>query len=423
MFVLNQVKLTKRLVSTRMQINLDKNNKYLLACSFGPDSMALFSLLINGGYYFEVAHINYGMRGEESNGETTKLQAYCLQKGVICHVFFMEGKKVKGNFQKQAREYRYEKFREIINEREYTLLTGHHKDDLIETYLMQINSNRKTFYYGIAPLTTIKGMEVERPLLDFTKEELLVYVRENNIPFGIDSSNSSSHYTRNKLRHEQVEKLTNKEKDALIDQINCENQKQEKLLFKIKHIYNKTKITINDFNSLSEEEKDALIYYIFTLNNIPDIYSKNISNNVIALINKSNTSAIVEIYKPIFFVKFEEGFTFIDISTYQAYSMAVETPKRLNNDVFSVDFSAKNVVPQIDIKEYPLTIVSLKSSIVENNKQLNKKVARMLINMKMPRHYRLIWPIVLNNKMELVYVPRYRRDYLKKASDLFTINL
>ncbi|HOH94654.1 MAG TPA: ATP-binding protein, partial [Bacilli bacterium] len=44
-----------------MQINLDHNKKYLLACSYGPDSMALFSLLLKGNYNFVVAHINYGL--------------------------------------------------------------------------------------------------------------------------------------------------------------------------------------------------------------------------------------------------------------------------------------------------------------------------------------------------------------------------
>ena len=47
-------------------LNLDKNKKYLLACSYGPDSMALFSMLLEEGYRFEVAHVNYHFRNESN---------------------------------------------------------------------------------------------------------------------------------------------------------------------------------------------------------------------------------------------------------------------------------------------------------------------------------------------------------------------
>ena len=63
-----------------MKIDLDASKKYLLACSFGPDSMALFSLLKEQGYTFEVAHVNYNMRSE-SLDEMTKLNEYCKENG------------------------------------------------------------------------------------------------------------------------------------------------------------------------------------------------------------------------------------------------------------------------------------------------------------------------------------------------------
>ena len=57
-------------------LNLDHKKRYILACSYGPDSMALFSLLLKEGYDFDVAHVNYHLR-EESNAETEGLQQYC----------------------------------------------------------------------------------------------------------------------------------------------------------------------------------------------------------------------------------------------------------------------------------------------------------------------------------------------------------
>ena len=62
-------------------LNLDKNKRYLLACSFGPDSMALFDMLKKEGITFEVAHVNYHLR-EESDSEETALRGYCKNQRV-----------------------------------------------------------------------------------------------------------------------------------------------------------------------------------------------------------------------------------------------------------------------------------------------------------------------------------------------------
>ena len=66
-------------------LNLDKNKKYLLACSYGPDSMALFSMLLKEGYQFEVAHVNYHFR-IESDDEEKNLREYCDKNNIKIHV-------------------------------------------------------------------------------------------------------------------------------------------------------------------------------------------------------------------------------------------------------------------------------------------------------------------------------------------------
>ena len=62
-------------------LNLDHSKKYLLACSFGPDSMALFSLLLEYGFNFDVAHVNYHLR-KESDAEENGLKSFCDEKMV-----------------------------------------------------------------------------------------------------------------------------------------------------------------------------------------------------------------------------------------------------------------------------------------------------------------------------------------------------
>ena len=62
-------------------LNLNKENKYLLACSFGPDSMALLGMLLEGGYNFVVANVNYNLR-PESTKESEDLKKFCEEKGL-----------------------------------------------------------------------------------------------------------------------------------------------------------------------------------------------------------------------------------------------------------------------------------------------------------------------------------------------------
>ena len=100
-----------------MNINLDKNKKYLLACSFGPDSMALFDILQKEGYNFAVAHVNYKMRGKNSDYEHETLKKISQDQSIDFYDYVVEGTRIKGNFQNKAREIRYRflrKFRKNI---------------------------------------------------------------------------------------------------------------------------------------------------------------------------------------------------------------------------------------------------------------------------------------------------------------------
>ena len=90
------------------ELNLDKNSKYLLACSFGPDSMALFYMLVTQGYHFDCAIVNYHLR-EESDSEVKDLEEYAAQHGVKVYVYEYEGK-LERNIESRCREIRYSFF-------------------------------------------------------------------------------------------------------------------------------------------------------------------------------------------------------------------------------------------------------------------------------------------------------------------------
>ena len=127
------------------------------------------------------------------------------------------------------------------------MLVAHQKDDLIETYLMQKERKLGVSYYGLRQSNTIKGVKVFRPLLDYTKQDLLTYCKDHQISYGIDESNESDDYTRNKIRHHKIDKMSDQDKDALVAIIDEKNRKKEEHYRKACLALNKEKYTISQF--------------------------------------------------------------------------------------------------------------------------------------------------------------------------------
>ena len=192
-----------------MQITypIKKDAKYLVACSFGPDSMALLHLLMMMTKNIVVCHVNYHKR-DISNYEEEALRTYCDAAGLIFEKADAP-KSAVGNFQSWARELRYAFFAKMYRKHAAeALFVAHQQDDLIETYLIQKSRKSRVEYYGIEPVAVMKDMTIVRPLLSFSKQDLLDYCHENRVPFSIDVSNFETKYLRNRFRHQVVNKMT-----------------------------------------------------------------------------------------------------------------------------------------------------------------------------------------------------------------------
>ncbi|MBW3467149.1 tRNA lysidine(34) synthetase TilS [Arthrospiribacter ruber] len=182
---------------------LDENNKYLLAISGGADSVCLGQLLFQAGIDFEMAHVNFRLRGEESDGD----EAFVRHLGKIwsktVHVEQVDPevyKEKNSSTQMIARKIRYEWFRKLAKERGLeAILTAHHFEDQLETIML--NLLRGTGIEGVFGMAERKE-ELIRPLLPFHKIELENYLIERAQPWRMDSSNEKSDYKRNFLRNE-----------------------------------------------------------------------------------------------------------------------------------------------------------------------------------------------------------------------------
>lgn len=174
----------------------------MIGVSGGPDSMALLDLLREIGLSPFVAHVNYQLRGGDSEKDQQLVEAMCLTWGFDFAAFRPDPSSVLqggGNLQNWARQERYRIFREVAAaEGMRYILTAHHQDDQLETILQRLLRGS-----GMAGW---KGMQIRsgdliRPLLDVSKQELLEYLQVRGIPYRIDISNQEAGYARNLLRN------------------------------------------------------------------------------------------------------------------------------------------------------------------------------------------------------------------------------
>lgn len=186
-------------------MNLDfseiKNSKNLLAFSAGIDSTALFFLLLNSNISFDIAIVDYNIR-EQSKEEVAhaKKLAKKFNKKIYIKDIFLEN---LSNFEKQARDARYNFFEEIIKKNSYDfLITAHQLNDKFEWFLMQLSKGAGLIeLLGMSEIEDKEFYKIYRPLLNFSKDELISCLENKNIKYFVDESNIDEKYKRNYFRN------------------------------------------------------------------------------------------------------------------------------------------------------------------------------------------------------------------------------
>ena len=184
----------------------DASGKILLGVSGGIDSMVMMHLFMQAGYRIGIAHCNYRLRGEESDQDQAFVRSFAEKHDLPFYTRAFDtdtyARDHKLSVQMAARRLRYQWFENLCSEHGYDAVAiGHNKDDLAETFL--INLSRGTGLKGLTGIKVKKGMFV-RPLLFASREEIDHYSRENDIGYREDSSNRTTKYSRNKIRHQII---------------------------------------------------------------------------------------------------------------------------------------------------------------------------------------------------------------------------
>lgn len=388
---------------------------FLLGVSGGSDSMCLANLFLKCGLNFSLVHINYSLRGSESDEDMNFVTTWAKSHGIECFVKVIDTPFILsdqgGNLQQMARDFRYSFFEETRLFYHFDFIcTAHHASDWLETVVF--NVLRGGFLKAFVGIPAINGA-ILRPLLSFPKKEIDAYLIQNEISFRIDSSNKKLIYHRNLIRHEVLPLLHRinpsllftflKNKRVWLEIIQIKNEfisgESKKLVTYLSD--NEFLIDINGLNACV-----APVTFLYELLS-PLGFSSKMIFEIVEMKEKTVSNGSVFIYNDMKIIKLEKYLRFCKELDVTSSLLFVELPETGN-----VEYAKGKC---IFIK---------KSSIIPTN--LNQGTNKIFVDVKkiiFPLYARkwrdgdFFYPLNMNNQRKKLqdYLTDKKIDKLKKA--------
>ena len=412
---------------------LNDDDTVVLGVSGGPDSMCLLSLLLRVreqvNIKIVVCHVNHMVRREALEEEAF------VRKFALDNKCFFELKtlaKIEKNFEAEARKLRYEFFKEIaLNYHAKYIMTAHHGDDLIETVLMKIvrGSNIKG-YSGFPIKSMVDDFYLVRPLIFYTKEDIVKYLDNNNIDYCIDQSNFEMDHIRNRIRGNIIPLLKKENSNVHLKFLEYQeellanyNYINKVALKKLEEIYVNKKLNIAEFNKLDDVIKRRVLEII-----IRDIYKDSLY-----LITSNNTKEIINLClskKPNGKVSLPLMYNFVK-SYNEGYFKIVKyskIDKALLKEVFEGNNQKLEVVKEsTDTSNYTTRLLSSEvkmplyvrtringDKIRIKNFNGTRKLKSVLIDEKVDKEFRDGLLLVVDSNDEIVFVPGIKKTKFDK---------
>ena len=419
-------------------IGIKSNDSVIVACSGGPDSMALLSLLVDIkkdiGINVIVAHINHNVRAE-SESEKDFVHNFCKSHDLIFEYMKINDYS-SDNFESEARSKRYKFFDELsLKYNSKYVLTAHHGDDLMETILMRIvRGSTLKGYSGFSSVVNRNGYKIIRPLIHMSKSELLDYDKKNNINYVVDKTNFMDIHTRNRYRKYILPDLKKEDINVhdkfykfsfVLSEYNRYIESQVDSC--INDVYIDNILYIDKFLELDNLIGYRVIYRIlesFYKAGIIDITDKHV-NLIYNLIVSSKPNAYIYLPHNVRGVKSYNEFKLDYHSGLCEYNIEffdyVNLPNGKNIEMVKKTSLNSNNVIRLNSADIvlPLYVRSRKNGdrMVVKGMSGSKKINDIFIDCKVPMCDRDIWPIVIDGAGSIVWVPGLKKSKFDIGND------
>lgn len=393
-----------------------EKDSYLLAVSGGKDSMVTLNILSSLKVNFIVAHVNYGLREENSDLDEKLVREICEKKGIPCFSKRVDTKSFckenKVAIQEGARILRYSWFNELIEEHKLNwIVTAHHQEDNKETFIQ--NLKRGSGLRGLKSMVMRNSIRL-KPILDCSRMDIDTYAEDNAIVYREDASNNQNHYQRNKVRNEflpAIEKImpginqgisksiANLYADFDYLQLKLEEDSKKYL------VENQGEKWISEFKNLHPR----LLFHLlekfgFNKEQVQDVLKSNsagkrlLSNTFTAVVNDKNL-IITENQKEKPFQKILiKGPSSIDVRGAKIVVSESKAPKKFDNNRKIAFVDAAALKWPIILREYQegdrIKPIGMKGS---------KKLSDYFTDIKMPTHHRAN-QLVVESDGEIIWI-------------------
>ena len=410
---------------------LSLDSTVVVGVSGGPDSMCLLHLLCDLKEQLNlrivVAHMNHKVR-KQSDEEAKYVEEFSKENDLI-YEYFELSTIPKANFHSEARIIRYKFFNELIDKYKASyLMTAHHGDDLIETILMRIQRGSNLKGYSGFDIITDKGSYKQvKPLIFYTKKDIVDYMDNNNYKYYIDHTNNEDDYLRNRYRHYILPKLHEeydlihkkylKYSNTISEADDFINKYTKEVL---SEIYVDNTLFINKFLRQERIIQRRIIEYILSTLYIDDLYKVN-DNNVDEILKAINSNkTYVKIKLPnnhIIFKEYDELYVDKDIIINNVKIMEVKESSDTSN--YTIRLNSKEI-------KMPLVYRTRKDGDKMTIKNMDhaKKIKDIFIDLKIPLYKRDEIILVCDSDDNILWIPGYKKSkYDKDVNDKFDIVL
>lgn len=405
----------------------------VLALSGGVDSMVLFHILkaLDLDLKIIVAHVNHNKRNESFN-EYNEIQNICIDKSIPFEGLLLQHD-LQGNFHNESRKQRYDFFyATALKYNASKIVTAHHSDDQLETVFMRITRGSSFGgYSGIKPIREFNDILLVRPLIDFSKNDLIGYAETHKLTYFTDKSNDSSIYTRNRFRKEIIPLL----KD---ENPNLENQVKQfssyitladdfinksRINFTDKFYIN-NKVNLHEFNSVEDILKIYIIKFIInskTCDTVEVSYQQ--FSDIIELLGNETPNIKYNLSKGYFLIKEYDTFYIKKDKTIDKTMIQID-----KEGVYEISpnlryiFSFQNLgISRTDCfeicyndKVFPLYLRNRKNGDKMSLQVGTKKVKDILIDQKIPASIRETL-ILLATHDKVLWIPTIKKSLQDKT--------